>query len=91
MTQPRTGDDWGALAARIGLAAGTFLTAVSFSLFIHTISQLAAPIVCASFIAAGIVGRQRGTTPGGQAIALGSIAGGAVAFVASIALAAAGR
>ena len=79
------------LLARLGLAAGAFLTAVSFGLFIHTISQLSAPIVCAGFIAAGIVGRRRATTPGGRALALGSLAGGVVAALASIALAAAGR
>lgn len=90
MTEPRQEEEWGPLA-RVGLAVGVFVTAVSFSLFIHTISQLAAPIVCASFIAAGIVGRQRATTGTGYALALGSIAGGAIAFVASIALAAAGR
>jgi hypothetical protein len=78
----------GALS-RAGIAAGAFVCAVSFSLFIHSISQLSSPIVSAAFIAAGIVLRQRATTATGQAIALGALVGGIVAAVASIALAAA--
>jgi hypothetical protein len=84
------GEQWGSLA-RLSVAAGAFVTAVSVGLFIHTISQLASPIVCASFIAAGIVGRQRATTPAGQAVALGSLVGGIVAAITSLALAGAGR
>ena len=44
----------------------------------------------AAFIAAGVVLRQRATTPIAQTIAVTSIVAGAVAAVASIALAAAG-
>lgn len=84
------GEQWGPLA-RISVAAGAFVTAVTFGLFIHTISQLASPIVSASFIAAGIVGRQRATTPAGQAVAFGSLVGGIVAAIMSLALAGAGR
>lgn len=84
------GEQWGSLA-RISVAAGAFATAVSVGLFIHTISQLASPLVCAAFIAGGIVGRQRATTPAGQAVALGSLIGGIVAAIASLALAGAGR
>jgi hypothetical protein len=84
------GEQWGSFA-RLSVAAGAFITAVSVGLFIHTISQLASPIVCASFIAAGIVGRQRATTPAGQAVALGSLVGGIVAAITSLALAGAGR
>ena len=79
----------GALS-RVGIAAGAFVCAVSFSLFIHSISQLSSPIVSAAFIAAGVVLRQRASTPSGQAIGLGALVGGAVAAIASIALAAAG-
>lgn len=77
--------------ARIGLAAGAFAIAVSFSLFIHTISQLSSPIVSALFIAGGVVGRRRVPTSSGQAIATGTIVGGVVAAIAAITLAAAGR
>ena len=77
--------------SRLGLAAGTFVCAVSFSLFIHTISQLSSPIVSAMFIAGGVVGRQRIRTGSGQALSLGFLVGGAVAAVSSIALAAAGH
>jgi hypothetical protein len=92
MERPRTRTDeqWGPIA-RLSLAVGAFAIAVSVGLFIHTISQLASPIVCASFIAAGVVGRERAATPQGQAVALGSLVGGIVAAIASIALAAAGR
>jgi hypothetical protein len=83
-------EQWGSLA-RLSVAAGAFITAVSVGLFIHTISQLASPIVCAGFIAAGIVGRQRSTTQAGQAVALGSLVGGIVAALTSIVLAAVGR
>jgi hypothetical protein len=79
----------GALS-RAGIAAGSFICAVSFSLFIHSISQLSSPIVSGAFIAAGVVMRQRATTATGQAIALGALVGGIVAAVTSIALAAAG-
>jgi hypothetical protein len=88
--EQRGGGELGALG-RLGIAAGTFLCAVSFSLFIHTVSQLSSPIVAAAFIAGGIVARQRAVTPAGHAIALGALAGGVVAAIASIALAAAGR
>jgi hypothetical protein len=64
---------------------------VSFSLFIHTISHLSSPIVTAMFISGGIVARRRVTTPAGQAIALGVIAGGVIAAIAAIALVAADR
>jgi hypothetical protein len=72
------------------VAVGTFVCAVSFALFIHTISQLSSPIVAAAFIAAGVVLRQRATTPIAQTIAVTSMVAGTVAAVASIALAAAG-
>jgi hypothetical protein len=75
--------------SRAGIAAGAFVCAVSFSLFIHSISQLSSPIVSAAFIAAGVVLRQRATTGTGQAIALGALVGGTVSAIASIALAAA--
>ena len=75
---------------RAGIAAGAFVCVVSFSLFIHTISQLSSPIVSALFIAAGVVLRQRAATPTALAVALGSLAGGVVAAIATIALAAAG-
>jgi hypothetical protein len=77
--------------SRLGIAAGAFVSAVSFSLFIHSVSQLSSPIVSAAFIAGGIVARQRAATPTAHAIALGVLAGGVVAALASIALAAAGR
>jgi hypothetical protein len=83
-------EQWGPLA-RFSFAAGGVVIAVSVGLFIHTISQLASPIVCAAFIAAGWVGRQRATTRAGQALALGILIGGVAAAIASIALAAAGR
>jgi hypothetical protein len=86
-TQPGA---WGPLA-RLSLAAGSFAVAVSVGLFMYTISQLAGPIVDAGFIAGGIVGRRRSATPAGQALALGTIAGGLVAAVGAVALAAAGR
>jgi hypothetical protein len=75
---------------QLGIAAGAFISAVSFSLFIHSISQLSSPIVSASFIAGGFVLRQRATTPTAQAIAIGMLVGGVVAAIASIALAATG-
>lgn len=81
---------WGPWA-RLSIAVGGFVIAVSMGLFIHTISQLASPIVSAGFIAAGWVARQRASTPAGQAMALGALVGGVVAAIASIALAAAGR
>jgi pyrrolidone-carboxylate peptidase len=84
-----TARDQGTLA-RAGIVAGAFVCVVSFSLFIHTISQLSSPIVSALFIAAGVVLRQRAATPTAHAVALGSLAGGVVAAVATIALAAAG-
>jgi len=83
-------EQWGPVA-RYSLAVGVFVSAVSFSLFVHLISQLASPIVSAAFIAAGIVGRRRAATPIGQAIAVAALAGGLVAALASIGLAAAGR
>jgi hypothetical protein len=89
VTQQGEGD-LGALA-RLAVAAGAFLCAVSFSLFIHTVSQLSSPIVSAAFIAGGIVGRQRAATAVAHAVAVGALAGGGVAAIASIALAAAGR
>jgi hypothetical protein len=73
-----------------GVAVGTFICTVSFALFIHTISQLSSPIVAAAFIAAGIVLRQRATTPVAHTIAVTTIVSGVLAGVASIALAAAG-
>jgi hypothetical protein len=75
---------------RAGIASGAFVCAVSFSLFIHSISQLSSPLISAAFIAAGVVLRQRASTPSGQAIGLGVLVGGVVAAVASLALAAAG-
>jgi pyrrolidone-carboxylate peptidase len=78
------------MLSRAGIAAGAFVCAVSFSLFIHSISQLSSPIVSAAFIAAGVVLRQRASTATGQAIALGALVGGVVAAVASLALTAAG-
>lgn len=77
--------------SRLGLAVGAFVIALSFSLFIYTVSQLSSPIVSAMFIAGGVVGRRRVPTDAGQALALGTIAGGTVAAIAAIALAAAGR
>jgi hypothetical protein len=68
-----------------------FASIVSFSLFVHLVSQLASPLVCAAFIAAGIVGRRRAQTPLAQAVATAALAGGVVAAIASIALTAAGR
>jgi hypothetical protein len=76
--------------SRAGIAVGAFICAVSFSLFIYSISQLSSPIVSGAFIAAGIVLRQRATTGSGQAIAVGATLGGLFAAIASIALAAAG-
>jgi Ca2+/Na+ antiporter len=90
MDGQRAGEPWGPLT-RFWFAAGGFVIAVSVGLFIHTISQLASPLTCAAFIAAGWVGRQRATTPAGQALALGTLIGGIAAAIASIALAAAGR
>jgi hypothetical protein len=84
------GEQWGAVA-RLSLAAGVFASVVSFSLFVHLVSQLASPLVSAAFIAAGIVGRRRAATPLGQAVALATLAGGLTGAIASIALAAAGR
>jgi len=83
-------DSWGPVA-RIATAIGAFLSVVSVTLFIHTISQLASPLVSAAFIAAGIVGRRRATTQLGHLLALATLVGGLVGAVASIALAAAGR
>jgi hypothetical protein len=40
-------EQWGPLA-RFSFAAGGVVIAVSVGLFIHTISQLASPIVCAA-------------------------------------------
>jgi hypothetical protein len=80
-----------AFLSRLGLAAGAFAIAVSFSLFIHSVSQLSSPIVSALFIAGGIVGRRRVPTDAGQALAVGTIAGGVVAAIASLALAASGH
>jgi hypothetical protein len=74
--------------AQLGIVAGAFVCAVSFSLFIYSISQLSSPIVSAMFIAGGIVLRQRATTSTAQAIAMGMLVGGAVAAVSAIALAA---
>jgi pyrrolidone-carboxylate peptidase len=76
------------LATQLGIAAGAFVCAVSFSLFIHSISQLSSPIVSALFIAGGIVLRQRATTPTAHAIAIGMLIGGIVAAIASLVLAA---
>jgi hypothetical protein len=83
-------EEWGPVA-RVALAAGVFASAVSVGLFIHTISQLASPIVCAIFIAAGVVGRQRAQTALGRMLANGAVAGGVVAFVVSLVLAGIGR
>jgi hypothetical protein len=77
--------------SQLGIAVGAFVCAVSFSLFIYSISQLSSPLVSAAFIAGGVVLRQRGATPTAQAIATGMLVGGIVAAIASIALAAAGR
>lgn len=90
MTQNASAARLSALS-RLGLAAGAFVIALSFSLFIYTVSQLSSPIVSAMFIAGGVVSRRRVSTDAGQALALGTIAGGAVAAIAAIALAAAGR
>jgi hypothetical protein len=79
------------LLSRAGLAVGAFICAVSFSLFIHTVSQLSSPIVAALFISGGIVGRRRGRAEGTQALSLGFLSGGVLAAVAAIALTAAGR
>jgi hypothetical protein len=86
----RTAGQPGRLAF-LGIAAGAFVSAVSFSLFIHSVSQLSSPFVSAAFIAAGIVARQRAASPTAHAIALGVLVGGVVAAAASIALVAAGR
>ncbi len=83
-------DQWGPVA-RAAIAIGAFLSVVSVSLFIHTISQLASPLVSASFIAAGIVGRRRATTSLGWTLAVATLVGGIVGAIASIALVAAGR
>ena len=83
------GEQWGTVA-RLLLAAGILASVVSFSLFVHLVSQLASPLVSAAFIAAGVVGRRRATTPLGHAVALATLAGGIVGAIASIALAAAG-
>jgi len=76
---------------RVGLAAGAFICAVSFALFIHTISQLSSPLVCAAFIAAGVVAKRRATSSDGQALAVGIVIGGAVGAIASVTLAATGH
>ena len=60
---------------QLGIAAGAFISAVSFTLFIHSISQLSSPIISAAFIAAGIVLRQRAATPTAHAIARGPARG----------------
>jgi pyrrolidone-carboxylate peptidase len=78
----------GALS-RAGIAVGTFICAVSFALFIHSVSQLSSPLVSAAFIAIGVVLRQRASSSTGLAIANGALAGGVVAAIAAIALAAA--
>jgi pyrrolidone-carboxylate peptidase len=88
--EPVRPEEWGTLA-RVSLGAGSFVVAVSVGLFMHTISQLSSPLVCAGFIAAGVVGRRRASTAMGQALAVGAIVGGLAAAIASIALAAAGR
>jgi hypothetical protein len=77
-------------ATQLGIAAGAFISAVSFSLFIYSISELSSPIVSAAFISGGIVLRQRAQTSTAQAIAIGMLVGGVVAAIASIALAATG-
>jgi hypothetical protein len=86
-TQP---EEWGPVGL-VSIAVGAFVIAVSLGLFMHTISQLASPIVCAAFIAAGIVGRRRAATPAGAAIGIGTIAGGVVAAIAGLALTATGH
>jgi hypothetical protein len=90
MMRQRAAGDQGWLT-QLGIAGGAFISAVSFSLFIHSVSQLSSPIVSAAFIAAGIVLRQRARTATAHAIAIGMLVGGVVAAIASIALAAAGR
>ena len=90
MSQERAGAAL-SLPARFGLAAGSFTIAVSTSLFVYTISPLSSVIVSALFIAGGVVGRRRVPPGAGQAIAAATIAGGVVAAIAAIALAAAGR
>lgn len=89
-TEARSDEQWGPVA-RVALGAGVFASTVSVGLFIHTISQLASPIVCATFIAAGIVGRQRATTPLSRMASYAALAGGVIAFVASLVLAGIGR
>jgi hypothetical protein len=89
--EPRTASGELSTLGKLGLSAGAFVCAVSFSLFIHTISQLSSPLVCAAFIAAGIVARRRVATESGKALAIGVLVGGGVAAVASIVLAAAGH
>ena len=77
--------------SRIGLAVGAFICAVSFALFIHTISQLSSPLVCAAFIAAGVVARRRAATGDAQALAVGVLVGGVVGAIASVILVATGH
>ena len=83
-------EQWGPVA-RAAMAAGVFVSVVSLCLFIHTISQLASPLVSAGFIAGGIVARRRATTPRANTIAFATLAGGVIGAVASLVLAAAGR
>jgi hypothetical protein len=89
MERSSAGVQW--TAGRVGLAAGAFICAVSFSLFIHTISQLSSPLVCAAFIAGGVVARRRSATIDGRALAAGVLAGGIVAAVASLVLTSTGH
>jgi hypothetical protein len=77
--------------ARLSLAAGVFVSVVSVSLFLYAISPIASVIASSAFIAAGVVGRQRASSPVGYAMAVAALSGGIVAAIVAIALAAAGR
>jgi hypothetical protein len=91
MERPRSEhEEWGTLGL-VSFAVGAFVIAVSVGLFMHTISQLASPIVYAAFVATGIVARRRARTPAAVALGLGAVAGGVVAAIAGITLTATGH
>jgi hypothetical protein len=83
-------EEWGP-AARIAAAAGVLISTVSISLFLYAVSPMASSFLCAAFIAGGVVCRRRATSALARALAVALLVGGAVAALASIGLAAAGR
>jgi len=83
-------EQWGQ-PARLSLAVGVFASAVSLALFLYALSPIAAVLAAGLAIAAGVVGRERAATTFGSLLAGAALAGGVVAAIAAIALAAAGR